>query len=248
MFEKLRIPFQAVLDPDVSLEGNGGDLYRYERKFFVSELTAREVEGLIKLHPAMFSEIYYRRYVNNIYFDTPGTDYYSDNVAGSMERVKARIRWYGDLMGRIEKPVLELKRKKGLLGSKESFPLRPFELGRADDLSSVTAAFENSDLPDHLLEAYRHLEPTLLNRYGRKYYLSADRVFRMTTDTELSFYPIGKRNNSFLHKWSDDVNVIVELKYDRGMEAGADAVAGAFPFRMTRSSKYVSGLERMYAW
>jgi len=32
--------------------------FRYERKFLISGLTKAEVESIIKLHPAMFSEIY----------------------------------------------------------------------------------------------------------------------------------------------------------------------------------------------
>ena len=44
--------------------------FRYERKFFISQLTKFEVESMIRIHPAVFSEIYHKRFVNNIYFDT----------------------------------------------------------------------------------------------------------------------------------------------------------------------------------
>ena len=38
--------------------------------------------------------------------------------------------------------------------------------------------------------------PVLLNGYKRKYFLSADKVYRITIDTEQIFYGIGKTNNS----------------------------------------------------
>jgi len=42
--------------------------------------------------------------------------------------------------------------------------------------------------------------------------------------------------------------VIVELKYDRADEREAERVASRFPFRLTRSSKYVRGVERVGAF
>ena len=37
--------------------------YRYERKFFVTELSNHEVESIVRLHPAMFSAIFKARVV-----------------------------------------------------------------------------------------------------------------------------------------------------------------------------------------
>ena len=45
--------------------------FRYERKFLIQDATRSEVERSIKLHPALFSEIFHERSVNNIYFDSP---------------------------------------------------------------------------------------------------------------------------------------------------------------------------------
>ena len=88
-----------------NIETENTEKYRYERKFFISKLTKYEVESLIKLHPAMFSEIYFPRFVNNLYFDSFNMKSYFDSVDGSPNRRKIRIRWYGDLFGDIEKPV-----------------------------------------------------------------------------------------------------------------------------------------------
>ena len=86
--------------------------FRYERKFIAPALTYSEIKSTIKHHPYMFSEIYHQRHINNIYFDTINLNNLSANVDGFSNRIKIRIRWYGDLFGRIKKPVLELKIKK----------------------------------------------------------------------------------------------------------------------------------------
>jgi hypothetical protein len=39
---------------------------------------------------------------------------------------------------------------------------------------------------------------------------------------------------------------VVELKYQIEDDPRAQRIAAAFPFRMTRSSKYVQGIERVY--
>ena len=101
--------------------------FRYERKFLISQLSRHEIESIIRLHPAAFSEIYHQRFVNNIYFDTVGLSAYKDNLTGISDRLKVRIRWYGDLFCLIEEPFLELKIKRGFLGGKLRFPLASFQ-------------------------------------------------------------------------------------------------------------------------
>ena len=54
--------------------------------------------------------------------------------------------------------------------------------------------------------------------------------------------------NSFSHELHDRTNVVLELKYAQDKERHAEQVAGHFPFRMTKSSKYTSGIEKLYAW
>ena len=90
-----------------------GEKWRYERKFFISGLKKEDIEFMVKLHPAIFREIYHERTVNNLYFDSYEMKSYLDNVSGNSQRAKVRIRWYGDLFGIIEKPVLEVKIKRG---------------------------------------------------------------------------------------------------------------------------------------
>ena len=94
--------------------------YRYERKFFIAELSKYEVKSIVKMHPVIFSELYHKRFVNNIYFDSFNFKNFLDNIEGVTDRIKIRIRWYGILFGYVENPILEIKIKKGLLGKKIS--------------------------------------------------------------------------------------------------------------------------------
>ncbi len=219
--------------------------FRYERKFCISQLSRPEVEHLVRFHPAVFSEIYQERWVNNIYFDSLSLHNYFATIDGLAQRTKCRIRWYGELLGQIEKPVLEFKIKEGLVGTKKSFPLPPFRLGADFDCGTILAAFKQLELPASLRATLEGLEPTLLNRYSRKYYQSTDRHFRVTIDTALEYCRINNRGNTFLQRWGDN-DIIFELKYSRDRSAEVSDITRHLPFRMTKSSKYVNGIQHLF--
>ena len=92
--------------------------YRFERKFLTTYLDEKELESILKLNSFTFKEIFHTRYVNNIYYDTHSMDNYFDNVDGRDNRIKARIRWYGDLEQEVKSPILEFKNKFQISRSK----------------------------------------------------------------------------------------------------------------------------------
>jgi len=218
--------------------------YRYERKFVVSSLTKHEVEVLIRLHPAMFLDIYPPRFVNNLYFDAFDLEHYFENIESQTDRVKVRIRWYGDLLSVIEKPILELKIKNGPVGRKVSFPLIPFSLAGSEQFETIREVFKKSELPEKLFFDLISLEPVLLDRYRRQYYQSADRRFRLTLDSEIEFYEAQLCGITFLRKSSDFITTIVELKYELSEDQSAEQITSHFPFRIAKVSKYIMGIER----
>ena len=83
----------------------------------------------------------------------------------------------------------------------------------------------------------------LLNRYKRKYVQSSDGDYRITLDTDMVYYNINSYNNLFLHKAVDYSNTIVELKYNYDKDESAEHIVKYFPFRLTKSSKYVTGID-----
>lgn len=221
--------------------------FRYERKFLVEELMPVQIAALIKQHPRMFSRPYPPRYVNNLYLDTPDMINYFDNVNGAMRRRKFRVRWYGEPFGRIINPMLEVKLKEGRVGTKHTYPLSPFNMdGRLCD-RIFQRILSNSDLPADVRLSLRGLNVVLFNRYYRHYYAAHDGTFRLTLDTSQSFYKVnGLFGNKFAHRQLNDRDVVLELKYEIEQETQANRVSSFFPFRVTRNSKYVQGMERVY--
>lgn len=220
--------------------------YRFERKFLVDQLDQHQVMGLIKRHPRMFYQPYPPRFVNNFYLDTADMVNYHDNVVGAANRRKVRVRWYGELMGLIESPVLEFKIKRGLAGTKRSHPLPGFVLERGFGTPMVMRGLVAADLPYAVKSYLQTVDIVLLNSYHRRYYVSKDGVFRLTLDTGMAFYRISRLGNALAHVQTDRRNVVVELKYGVDDDVSAYKVSSAFPFRVTKSSKYVQGIERVY--
>lgn len=222
------------------------DLYRYERKYLVDQLDEHQTKALIRRHPSLFYEPYPPRYINNFYLDTPEMENYYDNVGGAGNRRKVRIRWYGELFGKIDKPILEFKIKRGMVGTKHHYDFPGFSIEQGYHDKYLMGKVKESDLPPHVKYILRDQNVVLLNRYYRHYYATRDGRYRVTLDTGLTFYRIERLTNRFTHKQTDYRNIVVELKYDKEHDMSAYKVSSFFPFRVTKSSKYVQGIERVY--
>jgi len=221
--------------------------FRYERKFLVDDRQIWQVKSIIKLHPGMFHATYPPRNVNNLYLDNEDMQNYYDNVNGAQERRKVRIRWYGQAFGVIQHPILEIKVKNGWVGTKYDYPLKPFRVDVGFNHHSLISMMKESDLPENVLQEMSCLRSTLFNRYFRYYYASREGNFRVTLDSELSFFKANAPiTNSFLHHQTNQRALVVELKYEINQDQIASKVASYFPFRVTRNSKYVEGVERVY--
>lgn len=222
--------------------------FRKERKFVIEGFGLAQVEAVVRSHPALFSCPFSARYINNIYFDTREFRNYRDNVAGSMKREKFRIRWYGEQYGQIKEPVLEIKIKRGLAGTKKYAPLNPLTLERGFTMEDIKVWLGESNLSPEYQEALRYLEPTLHNRYRRKYFLSADKRFRITLDDQLSYMNIPKLPGFFVRQEMEYSKVVIELKYDTENDGDASWITDHFPFRLSKNSKYVIGVKKLDIW
>ncbi len=224
---------------------SNGD-YRSERKYVSNTLSSHQVEAIVKLHPALFVEAYHPRDVNNIYLDTVSFQHYQDNVDGLRDRVKARVRWYGDLFGRIEQPQLELKIKHGHAMRKQVYSLPAFTFDQDFRFEELSDAILNAEMPAIVRTGVVCLSPTLLNRYRRKYFVTPCHPFRITIDWDLCYFRIVPQRNLFLQKQVARNDLIIELKYPVDEEQGASAIASGLPFHLDRNSKYVNGIEQVY--
>lgn len=216
---------------------------RYERKFIHNSLQTKGIEQIIKINSGNFKEIYNKRYINNIYFDSESLSNYYENLSGKAERKKVRIRWYGDLFGEISTPILEIKIKNGIVGTKKSFKLKSFVLNNSISTNFLKDLFSNSNIPENILNYLITLKPTLINRYNRKYFLDFSKKFRLTLDSDLQFIDVRHRNNTLKNTVKDYKTKVVEIKYDVENDTKVDFITTKFPFRMTKISKYVAGIE-----
>ena len=201
---------------------------RYERKYRIATHSYDRVYHEMMSNLSGFSKVYEDRIINSIYYDDINYSAYNDNLLGIADRVKYRVRWYGESLSSISNPILEKKIKKGLLGTKEYFDMTDFNLDlNAPDINSLVCT--------------NHLYPQVVIRYRRTYLESFDRKIRATIDRDLQYFPLneGKRYG----RVDQDQAIILEVKYD---QADADTVLDsvqAIPYRLTKNSKYVCGMQ-----
>ena len=222
----------------------GNDL-RNERKFTFDATERAAVEALVHTHPAGFQSIYAPRFVNNIYLETVDDLCYAAATNGDRDRVKIRIRWYGELYGKIAKPILELKIKHGWAVRKESYPLRPFVLDETFTLQRLRAVLRACEIDNPVKQALPVLRCALLNQYFRNYYLSADRRFRITVDSDMRYVRTHSLRNWFTAQTRDSDTIILELKYAVEHDPDAQSITSLFPARLDKFSKYTAGVDAL---
>ncbi len=219
----------------------GKENWRYELKYIVTDYSSLEIISFIKRHPAHFSEVFYKRQVNNIYFDTFNFSSFSDNVIGISERLKMRIRWYGKEFGLVKNPVLELKIKNAMVGRKESTNLNDFFISERTSSNDIINFVKNNRLTPLSKRTFLLTRPALMNNYTRRYFISSCGHFRITYDINLTFY-------SFTGEKRVPVSIkqnIFEVKFDKANMLEAKTVMSFFPFRLNKSSKYVTGINQL---
>lgn len=180
------------------------------------------------------------RQVSSIYFDSASYDCYRQSNSGDNERVKLRMRWYGD--GLVVTPVLELKHRANHMGWKGQHSLPSMELG-ALTFGELRERFRACVTPREqaLVDVLRF--PVLIATYHRHYLVTPDRRIRVTVDTALRF--IDQRNrrrpNLQFDRCEADFSV-VECKLDAEHEPAARALLRNFGTRHSRFSKYCFGV------
>ncbi len=212
---------------------------RYERKYRIEDANLQQVMQVVQFHCASFRKCFPDRFINSIYLDTYQFDYYNDNIAGVSKRTKQRIRWYGESLKQIKKPILEIKLKDSELGTKQYVKLPDFKIDRYFSYEEY--------MRQHLWLASNNIVPTVMIRYLRSYYMSHDKRFRLTIDRNILYYPTDKKLNFEVTPYEDKA-IIIEVKYalKEDENLNIDYITQDFPFRLTRNSKYVNALTMCY--
>ena len=171
---------------------------------------------------------------------------YHDNVEGMNSRTKVRIRWYGPLKGECSKPVLEIKRKEGSLSQKQAYPLKSFVFDDALTHEKLNRALHTSELPDAVRSSLSPLVPVMVNRYSRNYFQSSNRKFRLTLDSSQHYFRFNKLKNRFGRGIENKEELVLELKYAYEDDKQAMLVSSIIPFRISKNSKYINGINQLY--
>tara|TARA_Y100000589_G_scaffold331705_1_gene386478 strand:+ start:48 stop:677 length:630 start_codon:yes stop_codon:yes gene_type:complete len=204
------------------------------------------VDLIIKTIPLCFKEIHHKRIINNIYFDDLEYQSYLANINGLSMRDKVRLRWYGEIYGNINS-ILEIKRKKGLVGTKFNYKIHPFYFQKNSNIKlikkNILSNIENSH---NLKEFLKYSYPTLLNSYVRKYYETFNKDFRITVDSRLKNFSINNATGQHTENNLTESFNILELKYLSTKESDASIISNFLPFRMTKFSKYIYGINNNY--
>lgn len=221
---------------------DGTRSFRYERKFVIPPYMMKDLPEMLKIGRYRFKEIFSEREVHNLYLDTPLFRFYKENVQGISDRKKIRLRWYGspEPEGQYR---LEIKRKSGLLGMKDVYELNmPIRKCFGPDLSHCKS------LPADTRYEISGTHPMLKNSYKRRYFLSADGMFRITLDYDIRYSnPVRLSSGSNAICMGEiDKESILELKYDHAQDGEVAGITNELPLRLSKKSKYVSGVECIY--
>jgi hypothetical protein len=215
---------------------------RYEIKMACDEVYLPDVRSWVRLHPDAFIEAYPPRRVNNLYLDTHEVDGVNDNLVGTRERGKLRLRWYGRDFSAV-RGNLELKFKSNQLGWKQSCPIPvTFDLTTIswNELLQQLRKHVQGDLAVWLSRVDR---PVLINGYTREYYESMDRQIRVTIDyDQMAYEQVTYASPNLVSSSYIDRHVVVEVKSDAALHSRVSNVLSSFPLRTARYSKYVRGV------
>lgn len=209
--------------------------YRYERKYFTEDFSGRDLEMFIRLHPAHFHSLFWPRRIFSIYFDTPNLDYYWQNVIGHADRKKVRVRWYEPAMD--QPPQLEIKLRNANVMRKESGSLPKWKPG--DNLTKLIKEVQfllQTQLPESEV-----LQPVMINSYRRSYFAQDSLGMRLTVDTDLEFaHPADWQQGRITQRLAA---TILECKYNVTDDKNLADVTKGLPLQLTKSSKYVMGIQ-----
>ncbi len=218
-------------------------LPRYEIKIPLPATLLADVDAWVRLHPAHWRVAYPPRQVNNVYFDSAALAALNGNLSGVGDRAKLRLRWYGPILETVAGARLELKRKQGMAGWKETA-----DVSGALDLTALswpalTRALRAATSPAACAWLDRFATPVLISHYDRAYYATPDGLLRLTVDRRLCAYPQRASNRPNLsRKLPAAAQIVVELKTPIDAEPRLSKALAGFPAPVDRFSKYVQGM------
>tara|TARA_Y100001970_G_scaffold283584_1_gene399086 strand:- start:13289 stop:13972 length:684 start_codon:yes stop_codon:yes gene_type:complete len=219
------------------------DDYRNEIKYLLYKVDRKTLYIQYKLSKLLLSKSYPDRWINNIYFDNMNLDSFNHSIEGNSVRNKIRLRWYGNFSD-LKVPMLEIKSKSGHKNIKRSFPIREKLIYNKNISEFFNNLVNSKSLPYKYKYLIRELRPVLANRYYRSYHISANKKYRITTDTSLNFTNLITSSLNQIH-WKKEKDLsIVELKFKNSDDNVLNFMTEMrSKYRRSQISKYTHGLQ-----
>ena len=191
--------------------------------------------------------------VVNLYYDSPGLDFYWDKLDGIRNRRKLRLRIYpGDDIEAVNHGMVEIKQRIDRTVMKRRLKL---PLDEAEQLCAGYMEWNDLDELDrqvasevqYIVQAM-HLRPTCATAYRRLAYVGGlyDAGLRITFDIDVSCRVHGltvnfdAKNHLMLPpEWS-----IMEVKVNEAVPDWVTSLLARHNCQLRRVSKYCAGLER----
>lgn len=211
--------------------------WRFERKYELSLNEFIQFEKLLLLSD--LKVLYEDRVINNCYLDSYNHRAYEESIEGYSEKIKTRVRWYGDFF-QTTTPTLEFKLKQNNSNTKELFKLPEIEIHEQLNWKNYIETIRNhlSDTQNFMLS--EKLEPVMLNSYSRSYYSNFEKTFRLTVDKDLQFF---SPNVLYENQLGYKINrFIIELKFNNSIALNNFEILK----NLGKFSKFTTGVRLLY--
>ena len=218
---------------------------RYERKFIIPYSKKNLLDYFLRVHPLNIKKLFNDRIINNIYFDDINFKFFRENVDGISDRIKIRVRWYGNTFGEIENSKLEFKIKQNNLGEKNFYKMDNFFFNEKEGIDEkiLIKKIQSKKVKDYL--NINFIRPKILNVYNRNYFITNDQHFRITLDTFPVYYDLSKKKNELRKINHFQKYNTLEIKYDERYNKYFQFFIKYLPLRLDKNSKYVFGVHKI---
>lgn len=204
---------------------------RFERKFILRDMNNSEIISSLFHSKIHFINQYPDRQVNSIYFDNYNYDSVHQNLDGINEKVKFRVRWYGE-KNLIKKPILEMKIKRDFQSIKKT---KTIKISNDLEYNIQSVDFIKKEVNSIL---NLNLTPIVSTHYNRIYLNSLQHNIRATVDYDLHYHNV---NFSYKNDFKKYLGYkILELKYKSIDENYLKDLFNFNNLRATKSSKYIN--------
>ena len=188
---------------------------RFERKYIFNCVDINKIITAIYRSDFNFFSSFPDRLINSIYFDDKHLSMISENLDGITDKTKIRIRWYGN-MNKIINPNLELKKKTEFLVDKNIIKIKTPDNFLFQDKKNIlllkNLINQNNELK--IQTKKRNLVPILSTHYTRSYFLSSNKLLRLTLDKNLEYINLADNKDINLKQLTKNIILELNIKFE----------------------------------